>query len=143
TLPVTDLASPPGTASAAVFPDFADGGGWRTQIQLVNPADTPITGTLRFVDPSGRPVNYWGYSIPARSAQRFFAPASGDSVRTGAVAIVPSGNTPMPGGSLIFSYTKSDVQVSQAAVPVSLTGNAFRLYVEGSDRTQSGIAIMN
>src|SRR5262249_53546951 len=48
TLPVTDLASPLGTPSAAVFPDFADGGGWRTQIQLVNPADTPITGTLRF-----------------------------------------------------------------------------------------------
>jgi hypothetical protein len=143
TLPVTDLASPLGTPSAAVFPDFADGGGWRTQIQLVNPADTPITGSLRFVDPSGRAVSYLAYSIPARSAQRFFAPASDGSVRTGAVTIVPSGNTPMPGGSLIFSYTKSNVRVSQAAVPVSLTGNAFRLYVEASDTMQSGIAIMN
>src|SRR5439155_2756739 len=48
-----------------------------------------------------------------------------------------------PGGSLIFSYTRSNIRVSQAGVPVSITGNAFRLYVEASDTTQSGIAIMN
>src|SRR5439155_9805501 len=48
-----------------------------------------------------------------------------------------------PGGSLIFSYTRSNIRVSQAGVPVSIAGNAFRLYVEASDTTQSGIAIMN
>src|SRR5262249_13227042 len=112
-------------------------------IMLVNPADTPISGTLRFADPSGRPISYLGYSIPSRSAQHFLTPGSGDSVRTGTVAIVPSGNTAMPNGSLIFSYTKSNVRVSQAGVPISPTGNAFRLYVEATDATQSGIAIMN
>jgi hypothetical protein len=143
TVPVLDLGSSPGTASPAVFPDFAAGGGWETQIALVNPADTPISGTLRFADPAGQPVSNLDYAIPARSAQTFFTPAAGDAVRTGTVAIVPSANTAMPGGSLILSYTKSNVRVSQAGVPVAVAGNAFRLYAEASDSTQSGIAVMN
>jgi hypothetical protein len=141
TLPVIDLGSPPGTG--AVFPDFADGGGWATQIMLVNPADTAISGSLRFADPSGLPTSNMDYSIPARSARRFSTGASGDGVRTGTVAIVPSADTAMPGGSLVFTYTKSNVRVTEAGVPVSVAGNAFRLYAEASDSTQSGIAIMN
>src|SRR5438093_4779863 len=49
----------------------------------------------------------------------------------------------MPSGSLIVSNTKSGIRVIEAGVPVSIAGNAFRLYVEASDTTQSGIAIMN
>ncbi len=37
TLPVADLASP--TTADIVFPHFADGGGWTTQVVLVNPTD--------------------------------------------------------------------------------------------------------
>jgi hypothetical protein len=143
TLPVADPGSPGGTASPPVFPDFADGGGWGTQIMLVNPTDGAISGSLRFFDPSGQPVSSLDYSIPARSAQRFSTSGSADTVHTGTIAIVPSGNTVVPGGSLIFSYTKSGVRVSQAGVPVSIAGNAFRLYAEASDSTRSGIAIMN
>ena len=142
TLPVIDLGSPPGTA-ASVFPHFADGGGWTTQIMLVNPADTAISGTLRFADPSGQPVSSLDYSIPVGSARHFVTAGSGDAVRTGTVAIVPSADTATPGGSLVFSYRPSKVRVTEAGVPVSSAGKAFRVYVEASDSTQSGIAIMN
>ena len=142
TLPVVDLGSPAGTASS-VFPDFADGGGWTTQIMLVNQTDTDESGTLRFANPSGQPVSSLDYSIPARSAQKLTTTGSGDAVRTGTVTIVPSSTTTVPSGSLIFSYRPSDIRITEAGVPVSPAGNAFRVYVEASDSIQSGIAIMN
>src|SRR5207245_8955205 len=83
------------------------------------------------------------YSIPPRGAQHFVTPGAGEAVRMGTVAVVPSPNMPRPGGLLIFSDTKSDIRVTEAGVPVSAVGTAFRLYVEASDAIQSGIAIMN
>ena len=49
TLPVTDLSTPP-TADTIVFPHFADGGGWTTQIILVNASDSVLTGTVQFLN---------------------------------------------------------------------------------------------
>ena len=47
TLPITDLSAPaPG--GVIYLPHYADGGGWATQIVLVNPTDAPITGTVQF-----------------------------------------------------------------------------------------------
>src|SRR5262249_49101193 len=46
TLPVIDLNKPP--SGQVVIPHFADGSGSATQIVLVNPADTLITGTIQF-----------------------------------------------------------------------------------------------
>jgi len=45
TLPVADLSAVAST-SPVVFPHFADGGGWTTQVVLVNPGDTVLTGTV-------------------------------------------------------------------------------------------------
>ncbi len=143
TLPVVDPARLAEPATPAVFPDFVDGGGWTTQINLMNPGSSAISGSLRFVDPSGQPTSTLDYSIPPRGAQHFVTPGVGEGVHTGTVVISPSANAALPGGSLIFSDTKSNIRVVEAGVPVSAAGNAFRVYVEASDTTQSGIAIMN
>ena len=45
TLPVAPLGS---TDSPLVFAHYADGGGWKTQIVLVNPTDSILTGTADF-----------------------------------------------------------------------------------------------
>jgi hypothetical protein len=142
TLPVFDVGSP-SAASSSVFPHFADGGGWATQVMLVNPGDNVVSGKLRFSDPSGKPLSTLDYSIAARSAQQFMTSGSGDAVNTGTVAIVPGSNTAAPSGSLVFSYRKSNIRVTEAGVPVASAGNAFRVYVEASDSIQSGIAITN
>jgi len=126
-----------------VFPHFVDGGGWSSQIMLINPGNSATSGTLRFADPAGQPISSLEYSIPPRGAQHFVTPGAGEAVRMGTVAIVPSPNMPRPSGLLIFSDTKSDIRVTEAGVPVSAVGTAFRVYVEASDATQSGIAIMN
>jgi len=142
TLPVFEIGSPP-AASSTVFPHFADGGGWTTQIMLVNPGDSAVTGTLRFSDPAGQALSTLNYSIPGRSAQQFPTGGSTAAVRTGTVTIVPAANAATPNGSLVFSYRKSNVRVTEAGVPVATAGNAFRVYVEASDSIQSGIALTN
>src|SRR5207248_2044636 len=73
TLSVTQLPAEASTA-AIVFPHFATGGGWTTQIVLVNPTDRPLSGGIEFRDPAGQLVavggpftNIFTYSIPPRS----------------------------------------------------------------------------
>src|SRR5262249_31073400 len=53
TLPVVDTTAAVKTG-ILVIPHFADGGGWSTQIFLVNPTDSLMTGSMNFDDPSGR-----------------------------------------------------------------------------------------
>ena len=55
TLPVIDTSAVPDTGPAVV-PHFSDGGGWTTQILLVNPADNPLVGNVEFRDENGLPV---------------------------------------------------------------------------------------
>ncbi len=64
-------------------------------------------------------------------------------MNTGTVGIVPAANSATPSGSLVFSYRKSAIRVTEAGVPAASAGSAFRVYVEASDSIQSGIAIAN
>jgi hypothetical protein len=141
-LPVVNLSSSASVA-AAVFPHFADGGGWTTTIMLVNPTDNPISGTLQFANSSGQPSSSLSYSIAGRSARQFATSGSGDSVRVGSVSVVPSQNNATPAGSLVFSYRNSGIRMTEAGIPAAAPGVAFRAYVEASDTIQSGIAITN
>ena len=140
TLPVVDLNS---VGSTAVFPYFADGAGWTTTILLVNPTSNAISGLLQFADKSGNPISSLNYSIPANGARRLGTSGTSSSVSSGSISVVPAQNNAAPAGSLVFSYGKLNTPVTQAGVPATPSGNAFRVYVEASDGVQSGIAITN
>ena len=53
TLPVAPLTAP--TTGTVYIPHFADGGGWTTQVILVNPTDAPIGG-IAPIHGAGRPT---------------------------------------------------------------------------------------
>jgi hypothetical protein len=53
TFPVADLERP---APPAIFPQFADGGGYRTEIILISPGSEPVSGTISLFDDAGQPV---------------------------------------------------------------------------------------
>jgi hypothetical protein len=151
TLPVVELGTETSTASA-VFPDFADGGGWATEITLVNPTDSSISGALQFADQSGAPMAVtvnsetrasFNYVIPARTTRQFLSSGGSATARVGAVWIVPAEKNAAPGGSLVFAYTTSNIRITEAGVATAPAGNAFRVYVEAADSMQSGIAITN
>ena len=98
TLPVADLSAP-STTDSVVFPDFADGGGWTTEVVLVNPGDTVLTGTVQFLNQSGQAATVsvngqsnssFAYSILARSSQKLQTSSSAASVASTSVRCVAS-----------------------------------------------------
>jgi hypothetical protein len=158
-LPVADLSTIT-TTTPIVFPHFADGGGWTTQVVLVNPTDGVLTGNVQFRDASGQSAvvsvnnqisDAFSYSIPARSSVNLKTAGTGTSVTVGSVRVLPSGQTPVPSGLVIFSLQIAGTTVSEAGVPAVSAGSAFRIYAESSgDFTnssvgsiQTGVAVAN
>jgi len=151
TLPVTDLQAPVSTDSAVV-PHFADGGGWTTQIILVNPTDRVLTGAIQFFDSSGGPATVvvnnqsstsFAYSIPARSSQKLPTSGAAPAIQSGSVRVVPAANTTAPSGLAVFSFRNGETTVAEACVPAMAAGTAFRLYAESSEAIQTGVAVAN
>ena len=159
TLPVSDLAAPVPIGETIIFPHFAEGGGWKTQVVLVNPTDSALTGNVQFFTPAGAAATLtidgqsgssFPYSIAARSSRRFQSSGLG-ATQAGSIRIIPSASNRTPSGLVIFTYKGGATTVSEAGVPALRTGNAFRLYAEASgnfDASQigsieTGIAIAN
>ena len=162
TLPVASLSS---TSSDTVyFPHFADGDGWVTQVVLVNPTDRSIMGTAVFLGPGsdtvaaapvvltlndGRTGSSFDYSIPPHSTQRLTTSNPPSGLAVGSVRVTPEGGNAAPSGLLVFSYSQDGKTVSEAGVPASPKGSAFRVYVEASGMPgpagsiRSGLAITN
>ncbi len=152
TLPVVDTKAAARTG-VLVIPHYADGGGWATQIFLVNPTDNTLTGTLSFDDPSGRPATVtiggtsgvsFQYSIPGRSSQKFALGGARATTASGQIRVFGGGGVTDPVPMVLFSYKPAGVTVSEAGVPVVM-GTAIRTYVESSSpqsgNIQSGIAV--
>ena len=147
TLPVTPLLplpspSPfPGTSTdPVVFPHFADGQGWDTQVILVNPTRQPIAGTLEFLGPDAAPLTVtlddgrmgasFPYSIAANSAWRVVTANPADRTASGSVRATPASGLPRvaaPSGLLVYSFTAGGKTVSQVGMPALPSSTAFRV----------------
>jgi hypothetical protein len=154
---VADLSAAASTG-VLVFPHFAAGGGWTTQIVLVNPTDGPLTGGIEFRDPSGQVTtaanpfnNNLTYSIPPRSSFKLQTSVASSPALTGSARIIPTTSTSTPAGLTIFSFQNRGITVSEAGVASASPGSAFRLFVESfgdfdqaaSGSTRTGLAIAN
>src|SRR5207244_261202 len=138
----------------------ADGGGWNTEVLLVNSSDATATGALQFVSPAGQSLSVnldgqtnsqFSYSIPARSSRRFRTAGSVTTTSTGWIEIVPSGNTRTPLALGILSARAGNVTFSETAINAVPAANAFRVFAETSGNyaarearsAQTGVAISN
>ncbi len=138
TLPVIDTAP---ASSTLILPHFADGGGWTTQILLVNPGSQTMQGTIDLLE-EGVPAST-PYSIAPGSYYRFQTSGSGTAIRTGSVRIVAGASGTAPAAIALFSFKKDGVTVTEASVLAARGSTAYRAYVETSDNVQTGIAIAN
>ncbi len=154
TLPVAPLTSGQKTA---ILPQFADGGGWTTQVILTNATETPETGNVQFYGQgsstqaslpllqmtiNGVTGSTFPYSIPPRSMVRLVTAGNADSpVQVGSVVVTSAANTLQSGFSAttdapsavsIFSFRNQGVTVSEASSLALPTGQTFRLYAEAS-----------
>jgi hypothetical protein len=73
-LPDTPTPGTVGGTGSIIFPQFAAGGGWATEISLVNSGTSAVTGRIDFFNPDGSPAplklngslkSTFTYSIPA------------------------------------------------------------------------------
>src|SRR4029453_3051552 len=89
TLPVIDLETT--SQDPVIVPHLAAGGGWTTDVILLNPTDDWLTGSVRFLSPAGENqdvkidgavLNATTYSIAAKSSRRLQATGS-SSTTTG------------------------------------------------------------
>jgi hypothetical protein len=160
TQPVTNTSAPTST-SPVMLPHFAEGGGWTTQVVLVNPTDTPLSGSVQFwgqgsgstpgtplnLTVNGQPGSTFGYSIPRRSSYTLKTSGAPPLAVVGSVRVTPA-NSPAPSSAVVFTYKPANITVSEAGVP-STQGNSFRVYVETTSSVaaagsiQTGIAIAN
>ena len=98
TLPVIDLSATPSTGTAYIA-HFADGGGFATQIVLVNPTGSVLAGAVQFMgqgseDAPAEPVSLvvngqtgssFNYSIPAGAAFKLATAGEAGTIRAGSV----------------------------------------------------------
>jgi hypothetical protein len=143
TLPVADLTAPT-SSDVLFFPHYAVGGGWSTEIVLVNPTDTTLSGSIASLGPGGRGQQYL---ILPRSMQHFGAPVDNPGISTGTIKVIPDTGTVSPSGLLIFSFMNGLVTVTEAGVPLLRAGGAFRMYEVDAGtyagQLQTGLAIGN
>lgn len=160
TLPVIDTEAPVNVGTQFLA-HFADGGGFTTQVLLVNPTNSAMSGSVQFystgtptsagapasVNVNGQTASSFPYSIPGNSAQKFRTLGTGNLI-TGSVRVVPSGGGSAPVPLAVFSYKPGNVTESEAGVPANVA-TAFRMYAESSGigqeigSIQSGVAIAN
>jgi hypothetical protein len=163
TLPVVPLAAP--ASQTVIIPHFTDGGGWTTQIVLVNPTDQRINGSVQLfsqgtptaagsavtITLNGQAASSFAYSIPPRSSRVLESQNVAGALQQGSVRIMPDAGNPTPAGQVIFAYHTDGARVSEAGVPSTAAWTAQRLYVEASGNfaasdigsIQSGIAVAN
>src|SRR5262249_7324947 len=108
-LPIADLSGS-STANTSI-PHVADGGGWATEILLVNTSDVAASGSMQFLPPAGQPLSVtldgqagttFPYSIPARSSRRFRTAGTAGTAVTGWIEIVPSASTRTPSAAAVI-----------------------------------------
>jgi hypothetical protein len=148
---------------AVTLPHFADGGGWSTQVALLNATDAEQSGTVEFfgqgnggqpaepveVTSAGVRASVFSYVLPPRSAHILSTTGDSEAVRSGSVRIVPAAESSSPAASAIFSFRNSGITVTQAGVAALSKGNEFRVYAEAFGTSgdigsiESGIALAN
>ena len=137
TLAVVDISNSPDAfslpAPAQTIAQFVDGGGWATEIVLINPLNKAISGSIQAFNPDGQPafVPFAGpYTIPAAGFLRFRTAGTGVNLRSGSIRITPAADSPAPSSTAILSFRNNGIAILQTAIPGVASGTAFRLFVE-------------
>jgi hypothetical protein len=136
-LPVLELQS--GATPPVVFPYYVDGEGWESEVQLVNPTGSMLSGSVQFFSnlSTAGPVQEFPYTIPPRSGVAFQTTGAGPGRRTGWVRIAPTASA-APSGSVILSFRANGTTVTQTALHGTPAGSSLYVYADAS--TSSGLS---
>jgi hypothetical protein len=145
TVPViADAAAP-----TLYFPQFADGGGYRTDFILVNPSDIVATAQIEFFSNEGHPLMLPINGTPTASEPLVLQPHAiarllSDGTSPGvAVGWAKVGASGPIAGSCIFQVRSGQRVAAEAGVGSSPAALHMAAYVESTGSARSGIAIAN
>jgi hypothetical protein len=139
TLPVTPVEVRP--VQDQFLAHFADGGGWTTQVMLINPTDAELRGSVEFVAANGIATGTrFDYVLAARGAQRFHTNGTASTIQAGSIRISPAAGTSSPSAAGIFSFRQNGVTVSEAGIAAVPASAATRLFVEAAGNLKGGEA---
>ena len=128
-LPIADLNQ---AGDPQTVPFYADGGGWQSEIQLVNPTDSNVYGTVQVFPKSEGANSDFVYQIPPRSALAVKTDGLGSEARTGWMQVTPMDGTPGPAGSLMLIQKTNGVTTSIGTVYSTPPAPSYHLYAETS-----------
>ena len=142
--------------TAGFIPRFAAGGGWTTELVLINENSTDfVFGRLEFVGPSGEPIavtidgetnSGFDIFIERRDSVRITVQGSGPETLAGYVRLIGREHSARFGGFALYNYTRSGVTVSTTSLPMVQPAASARLFVNEStlpETLETGIAIGN
>ena len=141
TLPVVQPSAV--ITGSLTLPHFADGGGWRSQVVLINPIDSTITGSLQFLGTEGQILRSESFTVAPRSAARFQTDGTPPTAQSGSVRVSLTGGNIAPAAMSIFTYRANGVTVSQAGAAALPDTTSFVLYGELSGTIRTGLAVAN
>jgi len=122
-LPVIDLGA---NSTGAIIPHIADGGGWQTEVVLMNTADFPLFGTVQFLGST------FDYQIAVRGTVRFLTQGKERRTQIGSARIIPRNGGVTPSAFGILSFASDGVTISETNVSALPAGSAFQMYLESS-----------
>jgi hypothetical protein len=131
------------TSDPVLIPDFANGGGWTTQVILINPSDSPISGTVQFfsqrsatqdgqparITVNGTSNSIFNYSMLPHTGLQLRTSGGGSTTESGSVRIIPSGRG-APASAAVLSYTNNGITVTEASVAGAPSATEFQTYAE-------------
>jgi sugar lactone lactonase YvrE len=146
---VIDLSSP-ASSDAIVFPQIAAGGGYSTQLILINSTTQTLHGKVSFIGDDGSPLliqlageesAQFSYEIPPNGAYRTELERSSD-VRAGYAVVTPDSGQITPAGTAVFRVKQSGNIVTEAGVGASPATTSARIFVDNV-ASYTGVALAN
>lgn len=149
TLPVVDLSQTQ-DVGPAIFPHLAVGGGYTTQLVLINTSGGSATGRIRLVASDGMPLganlgsaetSEFPYQIDGNGAFRveFERPAG---LKVGYAVLTPDPGTRTPSGAIVFQFKLNGRIVTEAGVAATPSTSIARLFIDNAG-TRTGFAVVN
>ena len=138
-------------SSAIVFPQIADGGGYRTSMLLTNGSATNTTATVRFYSSTGAPlfVTIGGTSsssfqvlISARGSAKLTTSGSPETAVVGWSSVTTSPFVPL-NGNAVFQFFSGPVLFSEASVAAVMPVSAVDFYADEEGGFHTGFALVN
>ena len=143
-------SSAPDIGGTKVFPSVVDGGGYNSELILVNSASTMSTGSIQFsfeVSTGLGANKTFNFSIPAGGVWRIRT-VSGEmgpsgTVTSGYASLIMSGGSPMPDGVAIIRLSSNGNLISETAVSAQSQISRSLMFGSFEPNSRTGVAIVN